>query len=183
MSGDAKRRNGSELSKLQLAFRDHPKPGLKPVDVAIWWTMASHVDATTGKLEVWVGKPKLAVEARCGERTVFDSWDRLKAAGWIEQAPKGYRPVRMHKHSRVIVWLLRHPDELTTSADAGSHELLRLRVTKAIKAATRKVSAAHPALGHHLRTSIRTGTICTYAPDPTKRIRWSVTASSVKREA
>ena len=54
------------------------------------------------------------------------------------------------------------------------HELLRLRVTKAIKAAARKVSAGHPALGHHLRTSIRTGSVCTYAPDPTKPVRWSV---------
>jgi tetratricopeptide (TPR) repeat protein len=56
----------------------------------------------------------------------------------------------------------------------GGHELLRLRVTKAIKAAARKISAGHPALGHHLRTAIRTGSVCTYAPDPTKPVRWTV---------
>jgi non-specific serine/threonine protein kinase len=52
-------------------------------------------------------------------------------------------------------------------------ELLRLRVTKAIKAAARKIGTQHPALGHHLRTTIRTGSFCSYSPDPTKPIRWN----------
>ena len=50
------------------------------------------------------------------------------------------------------------------------------RVTKAIKAAARKISARHPALGHHLRTTIRTGSVCSYVPDPTKPMRWNVGA-------
>ena len=56
---------------------------------------------------------------------------------------------------------------------AGASELLRLRVTKAIKAAARKIGTQHPALGHHLRTTIRTGSFCSYIPDPTKPICWS----------
>jgi tetratricopeptide (TPR) repeat protein len=54
----------------------------------------------------------------------------------------------------------------------AASQLLRLRITKAIKAAARKISTQHPALGHHLRTTIRTGSLCTYVPDPTKPIRW-----------
>jgi CheY-like chemotaxis protein len=51
---------------------------------------------------------------------------------------------------------------------ASSAERARLMVTKAIKAALHKIRASHPALGHHLATSITTGTFCTYTPDPTR---------------
>jgi predicted ATPase len=52
-------------------------------------------------------------------------------------------------------------------------ELLRLRITKAIKAAIERIKAEHPALGHHVQTSIHTGSFCSYRPDPTKPIRWN----------
>lgn len=58
------------------------------------------------------------------------------------------------------------------SSPSKQADLLRLRVTKAIKAAVRKISTQHPALGHHLDSTIRTGSFCTYVPDPTKPIRW-----------
>jgi len=50
---------------------------------------------------------------------------------------------------------------------AAMAERARLNVTKAIKAALSKIRASHPALGHHLATSITTGTFCAYTPDPT----------------
>src|SRR5262249_31646867 len=46
----------------------------------------------------------------------------------------------------------------------------RLNVTKAIRAALRSISASHPTLGHHLTTSITTGTFCAYTPDPAQPI-------------
>jgi len=49
---------------------------------------------------------------------------------------------------------------------ASSAERARLNVTKAVKAALSKISDSHPALGHHLTTSITTGTFCAYTPDP-----------------
>ena len=55
---------------------------------------------------------------------------------------------------------------------ASSAERARLMVTKAIKAALDKIREHHPALGHHLVTSITTGTCCTYTPDPTSSLSW-----------
>jgi hypothetical protein len=52
-------------------------------------------------------------------------------------------------------------------------ERSRINLTKAIKAAIRKIAAANPALGHHLRSCVRTGTSCRYEPDPTRPVRWS----------
>jgi hypothetical protein len=47
-------------------------------------------------------------------------------------------------------------------------------VTKAIRAALHKLRDNHQALGHHLATSITTGTFCTYTPDPTAPLSWQL---------
>jgi hypothetical protein len=47
-------------------------------------------------------------------------------------------------------------------------------VTKAIRAALHKLRDNHQALGHHLATSITTGTFCTYTPDPTTPLSWQL---------
>ena len=57
---------------------------------------------------------------------------------------------------------------------ASSAERARLMVTKAIRAALHKLRDNHPALGHHLATSITTGTCCTYTPDPTALLVWQL---------
>ena len=57
---------------------------------------------------------------------------------------------------------------------ASSAERARLMVTKAIRAALHKLRDQHPALGHHLATSITTGTCCTYTPDPTAPLSWQL---------
>src|SRR5262252_8450642 len=57
---------------------------------------------------------------------------------------------------------------------ASSAERARLMVTKAIRAALHKLRDNHPALGHHLATSITTGTFCTYTPDPTTPLSWQL---------
>jgi tetratricopeptide (TPR) repeat protein len=44
-------------------------------------------------------------------------------------------------------------------------ERIRKAVTKCIRAALTGITAAHPALGRHLRVSLRTGTFCSYAPE------------------
>ena len=38
-------------------------------------------------------------------------------------------------------------------------------MTKGVKAALRRISDHHAALGRHLTASIKTGTFCSYAPD------------------
>ncbi|MDR7420297.1 MAG: AAA family ATPase [Armatimonadota bacterium] len=56
---------------------------------------------------------------------------------------------------------------------AASHaERARLNVTRAIKAAMENIARHHPALGRHLRSTIRTGRYCSYTPDPRSPIAW-----------
>lgn len=44
-------------------------------------------------------------------------------------------------------------------------ERARTAVTARIRAALRRIAAAHPALGRHLDTALRTGTLCVYQPE------------------
>ncbi len=55
---------------------------------------------------------------------------------------------------------------------ASDGERARLSVTKALKAAVKRVFAHDPVLGQHLERSVRTGAYCSYAPDPATRIVW-----------
>ncbi|WP_339133624.1 AAA family ATPase [Streptomyces sp. f51] len=49
---------------------------------------------------------------------------------------------------------------------AGSPaERARTAVTARVRAAVRRVAAAHPQLGRHLETAVRTGTLCVYEPE------------------
>lgn len=52
-------------------------------------------------------------------------------------------------------------------------EKARTAVTWRIRSAIRKIAEAHPPLGRHLETSIRTGAFCAYQPE--KAVRWAVT--------
>jgi hypothetical protein len=51
-------------------------------------------------------------------------------------------------------------------------ERARISVTKSIKAALNGIAAANPALGRHLESTIRTGTFCSYSPDPQAAVHW-----------
>ncbi|MDR7453677.1 MAG: AAA family ATPase [Armatimonadota bacterium] len=56
---------------------------------------------------------------------------------------------------------------------AASHaERARLNVTRAIRAALDNIARGHPALGRHLRATVRTGQYCSYTPDPRVPIAW-----------
>ena len=56
---------------------------------------------------------------------------------------------------------------------ASGAERARQSVTRAIKGAVERIWAAHPSLGEHLRTTVRTGIYSSYAPDPRVPIRWT----------
>ncbi|TMD09493.1 MAG: hypothetical protein E6J01_01715 [Chloroflexi bacterium] len=51
-------------------------------------------------------------------------------------------------------------------------ERARISVTKSIKAALNSIAAANPTLGRHLDSTIRTGTFCSYSPDPQAPVHW-----------
>ncbi|MDQ4131343.1 MAG: hypothetical protein M3133_10230, partial [Actinomycetota bacterium] len=57
---------------------------------------------------------------------------------------------------------------------ASSAERARLNVTRAIRSVVQRIAAAHPDLGEHLRLTVRTGTFCSYHPDPAAPIVWDV---------
>jgi hypothetical protein len=51
-------------------------------------------------------------------------------------------------------------------------ERARLNVTRAIRAVLRTIGQHHPELGAHLDRAVKTGTFCSYSPDPGLRIDW-----------
>ena len=53
-------------------------------------------------------------------------------------------------------------------------ERARLNVTRTVADAVRRIAAADPALGRHFETAIRTGTLCSYVPDPRLPIDWAL---------
>ncbi len=57
-------------------------------------------------------------------------------------------------------------------ARRGPAETARKAVTKVLRTQIGKLLDAHPALGRHLRDSVRMGTVCVYAPSTT--IEWDV---------
>ncbi len=55
---------------------------------------------------------------------------------------------------------------------SGSIEKARTAVTWRIRSAIKKISQLHPALGKHLKNTIRTGLVCEYTPE--KDMHWTV---------
>jgi len=51
-------------------------------------------------------------------------------------------------------------------------ERARIAVTRAIRSSMARIAQQDPALGAHLNATIRTGTFCSYAPDPRVPIAW-----------
>lgn len=57
---------------------------------------------------------------------------------------------------------------------ASSAERARLSVTRAIRSALARIAEHSPALGRHFDATIRTGTFCSYNPDPRVPISWEL---------
>ena len=57
---------------------------------------------------------------------------------------------------------------------ASDSERARVAATRAIRSSIERVSLALPELGRHLQHSVRTGTYCVYAPDPTHLTEWEL---------
>ena len=56
---------------------------------------------------------------------------------------------------------------------ASNAERARVSVTKAIKAALERIIEHSPSLGSHFGATLRTGTFCSYEPDPRVPVTWS----------
>jgi tetratricopeptide (TPR) repeat protein len=57
---------------------------------------------------------------------------------------------------------------------ASAAERARLNVTRAVRSAIARIAASHPPLGDHLQVTVRTGTYCSYQPDPSATPTWDV---------
>jgi hypothetical protein len=57
---------------------------------------------------------------------------------------------------------------------ASAAERARLNVTKAIKSVIAKIAEHNRLLGQHLAATVKTGTFCSYTPDPAARISWKI---------
>jgi tetratricopeptide (TPR) repeat protein len=55
---------------------------------------------------------------------------------------------------------------------ASASERARVNVTRSIKAALARIAGQSSALGRHLEATIRTGTFCSYVPDPRAGAEW-----------
>ena len=59
--------------------------------------------------------------------------------------------------------------------ESGSHaERARVNVTRAIRAALKRLAAYDEQLGAELERCVRTGAFCVYEPDPRRPLRWTV---------
>ncbi|MGH2489813.1 MAG: transcriptional regulator, partial [Candidatus Limnocylindria bacterium] len=56
---------------------------------------------------------------------------------------------------------------------ASNAERARVSVTRTIKAALDRIGEHSPSLGSHLAATVRTGTFCSYQPDPRVPVTWS----------
>jgi tetratricopeptide (TPR) repeat protein len=106
----------------------------------------------------------------------------------VEFAGRAVR-VRDSKGMRLLAQLLRRPGEelhvavLVAAAEGAAapdvpalaleeSERYRVSVTRAIHGVLDRVATTHPALGEHLARTIRTGMLCSYAPDPRVPTAW-----------
>ncbi|MEA2195469.1 MAG: hypothetical protein QOG42_1903, partial [Solirubrobacteraceae bacterium] len=64
--------------------------------------------------------------------------------------------------------------ERADQATSAAGERARINVTRAIKAAIRRIAEQEPDLGHLLRSTVRTGASCRYEPDPGIPLTWEV---------
>ncbi len=95
---------------------------------------------------------------------------------------------------RYIAHLLRRPREKVAAAElarvartarasgetqdgltaTGDTELARVKTTRAIRTAMQRIGTHNAPLIEHLRATIKTGTFCSYAPDPRLPVQWEV---------
>jgi hypothetical protein len=80
-----------------------------------------------------------------------------------------------HPHEPVAALALargRFDHHPPSDASPDLRERARINVTRAIKAALGRIKVHDPVLHRHLAATIRTGTFCSYIPDPRLLVRW-----------
>ena len=94
------------------------------------------------------------------------------------EAKRSYRDRALELREE-LAWIA---EQLTGAVGLGGRdrrigsdaERARVNVTRAIRAALRRVGERDEALGRHLQGTVRTGTFCSYEPDPSEPLAWTV---------
>ena len=87
---------------------------------------------------------------------------------------------------RYVAYLLQRPGEKVAAVELAPHgrrtlgrltktdgaELARVKTTRSITAALHRIGTHNAALIAHLRATIKTGTSCSYTPDPHLPVKW-----------
>ena len=135
----------------------------------------------------------IGIVASAGRRNPLAAKSSIRRIGeyWIIAFEGEAIHLRHAKGLTYLAQLLCHPGEelrpsdLIAEVDGASHgsavrsligaaaeERARVNVTRSLHASLARILAHHPGLGQHLRRTIRTGRVCSYAPDPRLPIKW-----------
>lgn len=126
----------------------------------------SSVAAATGAPEILDGKARAALRQRIADLAEdveeAESWNDLERAARAQQeldalAESVARDVGLGGRSRRV---------------SNPAERARVNVTLAIRGTLAKVAENAPALGAHLNATVKTGTYCSYTPDPRISTKW-----------
>jgi AAA ATPase-like protein len=171
--GDAARMKHSKGLGYLAAMLRHPGRELHALDLATGRGDGASADGDGLTLETngSVG-PALDRQAKAAYR---ERVDELRAD--IAEAEEWNDPERA---ARASVELEALTAELASATGLGGRdrpgssnaERARISVTRAIKSALDRIEAEMPSLGRHLRTTVRTGTYCSYTPDPRAPMTW-----------
>ncbi len=91
----------------------------------------------------------------------------------LDEARAFNDPERVNRVRAQLERLAADLAQLDESSSAAG-ERARINVTRAIKAAVRRIAEHEPELGHLLRGAVRTGTTCAYEPDPSLLLEWEI---------
>jgi hypothetical protein len=120
--------------------------------------------------------PLLDAEAK---RSYRDRAEELR--GEIDEAESFNDPERAARAREELAWIA---DQLAGAIGLGGRdrrsgsdaERARVNVTRAIRAALKRVGERDPELGRILQATVRTGTFCAYEPDAAEPVAWTVQA-------
>jgi hypothetical protein len=117
--------------------------------------------------EILDARAKAAYRRRLGE--IDEDIDDAYASGDAERAAQAgaERDFLLRELARAVG--LSGRDRRAASAS----ERARVAVTRAVRQAIARIGESEPQLGEHLSRTIRTGTYCTYSPDPRAPPGWS----------
>jgi hypothetical protein len=130
---------------------------------------ASELDGVPG-----AGLPVIDVQAREAYRRRLAEVDediedaaRMNDLGRLELAQRD-RDYLMTELTRAVGLGGRH------RVVGGTAERARTSVTRSLRYALRRLAEHHPMLATHLGQAVRTGTYCSYTPDPLAPVVWEV---------